>query len=62
MRKFITGVFKKTTEQRPTPPSREIKGEAQSSTYAKIPFPDGIEVLHNCADATVDICFVLDWK
>ncbi|KND86275.1 Protein SERAC1 [Tolypocladium ophioglossoides CBS 100239] len=40
----------------PNPPSQSETSLTQSAQVA--PFPDGIKVLHDCPDATVDICFV----
>jgi protein SERAC1 len=39
-------------------PEAEDLGFSASNSPPIIPFPDGIEVLYECADATVDICFV----
>lgn len=33
-------------------------GPGPSNSLSKHVFPDGVKVLHNCPDATVDICFV----
>ncbi|RYO91812.1 hypothetical protein DL764_008237 [Monosporascus ibericus] len=44
----------------PNPQSQsEIEYPQQSpGSPPPVPFPDGVKVLHNCPDATVDICFV----
>ncbi|KAI8723099.1 NACHT-sigma domain-containing protein [Fusarium sp. LHS14.1] len=43
----------------PSPPSRHDTdfGPPPKSTPVP-PFPDGVEVLHDCRDAAVDICFI----
>ncbi|KAF7170941.1 hypothetical protein CNMCM6106_005492 [Aspergillus hiratsukae] len=44
------------------PSSKEVNQPKLSQSSAKgsfsLDFPDGVEVLHDCPDATVDICFV----
>lgn len=43
----------------PGPPSRHDTDLRPPSESTPVPsFPDGIEVLHDCRDATIDICFV----
>lgn len=54
MRK-LRALFRRDTPQRAGPEP------AQSSPETLLPassFPDGVKVLHECSDATVDICFV----
>ena len=41
-----------------TPEPHPYTEPSRSGTPAVPPFPDGIKVLHDCADAAVDICFV----
>jgi protein SERAC1 len=36
----------------------EASGSDEGVVPKTVSFPDGIEILHDCADATVDICFV----
>ncbi|KAF5228483.1 hypothetical protein FAUST_11030 [Fusarium austroamericanum] len=43
----------------PGPPSRhdtDLRPPSESTPVSS--FPDGVEVLHDCPDATIDICFV----
>ena len=47
-----------TTSGSATPESHPDTDPSGLGTSAVPPFPDGIKVLHDCADAAVDICFV----
>ncbi|KAH7308397.1 hypothetical protein B0I35DRAFT_453717 [Stachybotrys elegans] len=38
--------------------SRSMTGSRTSERFSTPSFPDGVEVLHDCPDANVDICFV----
>ncbi|KAH7176287.1 Alpha/Beta hydrolase protein [Dactylonectria macrodidyma] len=43
----------------PSPPSRHEIDLGPPSQSTPVPsFPDGVEVLHDCRDATIDICFI----
>lgn len=42
----------------PNPPSHANKDPDPSKSSSISSFPDGVKVLHDCPDATVDICFV----
>ncbi|KAF4338214.1 hypothetical protein FBEOM_7899 [Fusarium beomiforme] len=49
----------KTSHGLPGPPSRHDTDLRPPSESTPVPsFPDGVEVLHDCRDATIDICFV----
>src|SRR5882757_672924 len=56
MRKFKERLFKTAAAQ------QQVEDESsRSSSPNRVPtvfFPDGIEVLRECSDATVDICFI----
>ncbi|KAH6950296.1 hypothetical protein BKA56DRAFT_682634 [Ilyonectria sp. MPI-CAGE-AT-0026] len=39
----------------PTLPNSQSSDPSESSP---VPFPDGVKVLHDCTDTTVDICFI----
>jgi protein SERAC1 len=42
-----------------TQPALSLISDAENSTHLSVSsFPDGVKVLHNCPDATVDICFI----
>ncbi|KAI8648856.1 NB-ARC domain-containing protein [Fusarium sp. Ph1] len=45
-------------EPAPPDPLQPLAGSSPSEQPTKLMFPDGVEVLHDCPDATVDICFV----
>ncbi|EWZ86333.1 hypothetical protein FOWG_09910 [Fusarium oxysporum f. sp. lycopersici MN25] len=48
-----------TSHGPPGPPSRHDTDLRPPSENTPVPsFPDGVEVLHDCHDATIDICFV----
>lgn len=55
-----TGLVEKQqrTSGSATPEPYPDTDPSRSGTPAVPPFPDGIKVLHDCASATVDICFV----
>ena len=64
--KLKNRILRKSAAQ-PTDPTAQDQAVLAVPTESKpssvrspspAPFPDGIEVLHPCADATVDICFV----
>lgn len=47
------------TSRLSTPPNPQSHTDTDPSENPPIPsFPDGVKVLHDCPDATVDICFV----
>lgn len=54
MRKLKEKLFKTGQQQAEAESSRSFSPSRQPT----IPFPDGIQVLHDCTDATVDICFI----
>lgn len=43
---------------RPNSPSRPSADSGPSQSRPVLTFPDGVKVLHDCLDATIDICFV----
>ncbi|KXX73079.1 Protein SERAC1 [Madurella mycetomatis] len=42
----------------PNPPSPAITDPGPSESHQIPSFPDGVKILHDCSDATVDVCFV----
>lgn len=60
-RKLKHKIFENARSQ-PGTPTAQSKAEGSSPSSLRSPspatFPDGIEVLHDCEGATVDICFV----
>src|ERR1700753_3792989 len=56
MRKFRDRLFKPTAT--PQQNAAESSRSASPNPAPAISFPDGVKVLHDDADATVDICFV----
>jgi hypothetical protein len=56
MRTVKERLFKKATSERRL--ETENSRLSSPNRLPIIPFPDGIQVLHDCTDATVDICFI----